>query len=526
MNIKAIIARKDCIVFELSEELLGINNQITVHEYYPMRIGECISDNIAVPLANEKNLVAIPRYLHQRDRSLSWFELEINRNIFGGIRYVTDFDDSAEWNYDYPQPDTIKALAAEGDDLRKLGIGQSLVNINLPALMTLDTERDVIPFNSDGMTYYFNKDKVSKLDELMLSTYRYGVTVTAILLNSPKLFDSSKEEALLKQVIHPAYDWSSKSTYISAFPMTTPQGQGFYKAFVEFLVQRYAREDAKYGRMCGMIISNEINSQYIWGNAGEMEVSEYTREYTTALRLAWLCARKHYKNFRVYVSLDHFWNLTFDPRYTKRYYKGRDIVDYINGYSKEEGDFDWNIAYHPYPENLVYPDFYNDRSASFDFSTQRITFKNIEMLPAYLSRKEYLYRNNPRRIILSEQGFNSKGDPYSEKQGAAAYCLAYQKAKQIPTIDLMTHHAYLDNPYEFGLNLGIRKCNEDGTPGVAKPIYFMMMDMDTDKEPERIAWARNFIGEELYDSLLTPEITYGEADRSKEDEFQEETEDR
>jgi hypothetical protein len=521
MNIKAIIAMKDYVVFELCEELQSGNTRIIIREYNPMRIGEYIYEEIAVPIENNKARISISRFCNQRDRSLSWFELENNGNILEGDRYVTDFTDTAQWSYIYPQPDTIKALAAEGEDLKELGIKQSLVNINLPALMTLNTEKAVIPFESEGRIYYFNKDRVSKLDEFMQNTYRYGICVTAILLNAPKLFDSGNEEALLKQVIHPAYDWASKSTYISAFPMTTPEGQGFYKAFVSFLVQRYAREDAKYGRMCGMIISNEINSQYIWGNAGEMEVSNYTREYTTALRLAWLCTHKYYKNFRVYVSLDHFWNLTFDPRYPKRYYKGRDVIDYINRYSKEEGDFDWNVAYHPYPENLMYPDFYNDRSASFDFSTQRITFKNIEMLPAYLSGKEYLCRNHPRRIILSEQGFNSKGDTYSEKQGAAAYCLAYQKAKRIPTIDLMTHHAYLDNPYEFGLNLGIRKRNADGTPGEAKLIYYMMKDMDTEKEQERIDWARSFIGEELYDSLRMPAITYGEADKSKESEFQE-----
>jgi hypothetical protein len=519
LEVKALIAYRDSIVFELDEKFP--DTQVIIREFHPMKIENCISEELGVIIDQEKNHVKIPRFHEQRDRISSLFEVKVDQEILIGTKYVTELINTAQWTYDYPQPDTVKALAAEGDDLRELGIKQSLININLPALMTLNLTENVIPYVCDGNTYYFKKDRVSDLDQFMIDTYQRGAVVTAILLNAPKLFDSSKEEALLKQIVHPGYDWESKSTYISAFPMSTSQGQGFYKAFVEFLVERYAREDAKYGRMCGMIISNEVNSQYIWGNAGEMEVGDYAREYTTAMRLAWLCAKKHYSNFRIYVSLDHLWTITFDPKYPRRYYKGRDIIDHLNRYSKLEGDFDWNVAYHPYPENLMYPDFYNDRSVTFDFATPRITFKNIEMLPAYLSQKEYLYKNLPRRIILSEQGFNSKGDAFSEKQGAAAYCLAYQKVKRLSTIDLMTHHAYLDNPYEFGLNLGIRRRNADGTIGEAKPIYYMMKDMDTEKEEERIAWTRQFIGEELYDSLLSPQIIYGEADKSKETEFQE-----
>ena len=138
------------------------------------------------------------------------------------------------------------------------------------------------------------------------------------------------------------------------------------------------------------------------------------------------------------------WTRTYRVTEPLRYYRGRDVIDYLNKYSKENGDFDWGVAYHPYPENLMYPDFYNDRSAVFDYGTERITFKNIEMLPAYLSQEQFLCKGRERRIILSEQGFNSRNeDPYTLKQGAASYCLAYQKVKMLPTIDMITHHAYV-----------------------------------------------------------------------------------
>lgn len=220
------------------------------------------------------------------------------------------------------------------------------------------------------------------------------------------------------------------------------------------------------------------------------------------------------------MSLDHFWHkVNFDPTRSNNFYAGRAVVDYALKYSLRDGNFDWNIAYHPYPEDLRNPDFYNDRAPEFTFATPKITFKNIEVLPAYLAQEKFLYHGKPRRIILSEQGFNSKGDAFSEQQGAMAYCLAYQKVKKLDTIDMMTHHAYVDNRDEFGLNLGVRHINDDDTPGEPKPIYYVIKDMDTPAEAKRIEEARAFIGPELFDALLNPEIQHGEGEANKEGDY-------
>ena len=56
------------------------------------------------------------------------------------------------------------------------------------------------------------------------------------------------------------------------------------------------------------------------------------------------------------------------------------------------------------------------------------------------------------------------------------------KITNIPTIDLFTHHAYVDNKYEFGLNLGIRRRNEDGSMGEPKPIYYTIVDLNDENK--------------------------------------------
>ena len=287
-------------------------------------------------------------------------------------------------------------------------------------------------------------------------------------------------------------------------------------------MERYTRPDKKYGCAVGAIISNEVNSQYVWGNAGEMTVEDYVHEYAQAMRLAWICGRKHCSHFRVYISLDQFWCASNFGPMPLRYYCGRTMVELLNAYATAEGNFDWGIAYHPYPEDLRSPDFWNDRAPDFTFSTPKITFKNMEVLEAFLAQPAFLYHGKARRIVFSEQGFNSqKGalQGLTEKMAAAGYVLAYMKARNMKTVDMLTHHACVDNPHEFGLNLGIFRHDPSGGIGEPKPIFESFMAMDTENEPAVVEKARAFIGEELFDYLLDPPVVCGERDTSEDNLF-------
>ena len=412
-----------------------------------------------------------------------------------------------------------KALSCGNEDLKILGIEHTLLNINLPALMWAEKREGAIPYVSRGREYWFDGSQVEEIDGILQYAWGYGIAATAILLNSPERFESHGEEALLKKVIHPDFQWDEPIAFISAFPMETEEGRDYYRAFVEFLSERYMRDDAKYGRITGFIVSNEVNSQCIWGNAGEKTVEDYAKEYTKALRLTWEASHEYWEGADVYMSLDHCWGERFYPNRPMSTYRGKDVVDLVHRYGKETGDFGWGIAYHPYPEDLNYPDFYNDRIPKFYFDTRQITFKNIEVLHTYLGQEDFLYQGKRRPIILSEQGFNSRQDELTELQGAAGYTLAYQKMKHLPGILWMTHHAYMDNPKEFGLHLGIRERNEDGTPGRKRPIYEAMRDMGTEREAERVAWAKEFIGEALWQQLECPVVHECDEDRSKEMDF-------
>ena len=181
-------------------------------------------------------------------------------------------------------------------------------------------------------------------------------------------------------------------------------------------------------------------------------------------------------------------------------------------YTRRDGDFDWGVSAHPYPENLNYPDFYNDRNPVFSFDTSIITMKNLEVWPALLSQPEFQYRGRPRRVLFDEQGFNTRDDaPYTEEQGAYAFVLAYLKIRRTKGIEmfLIHRHADLQDSDEYGLHLGLR-CSGGYTdelhlfpePGRRKLICHAIAAMDTESEGAWVRAARNYIGEALFDSLL------------------------
>jgi hypothetical protein len=454
--------------------------------------------------------VSIPRFIGDYDCLICRFEASQNGKPCDGVKYVTDIDPAVpEYNFPYPKK-VIKALCVnDAEEARALALGQSSANPNIAELMTLNPE-DAIEYRFNGQPYFFKKKAVERMDKRLKTLADCGVMCVLRYINSSNLSSAETEKGITALVQHPAFDYSSSSAYMSAFNLRTEAGLNYFCACTEFLAERYSRPDSPYGCCLSYEMGNEVTSQYIWGNAGELDVSEYMREYTSVMRIAWLLASKHYAHFRIHTSFDQYFKGRHIPDQPKRFYGMKECIDNIQRYCDEEGDFPWNVAFHPYPENLSFPDFYHDREPEFTFQTKRITFKNVEVMPAYLAQERLLYRGSPRRVILPEQGFNSRdGEPYTEWQAAHGYVLAYLKIRNQPTIDMFLHHNYIDGPWEFGLNLGVRRCaglDAEGKEiaGEPKPIYYVMRDMDTPAEAGRIEAARSFIGPELFDWVLNP----------------------
>ncbi len=445
-----------------------------------------------IPQVDGADLV-IDRYACGRDGLCLMYSVRIGNNGLPGVRYVTDIEES-DRVFPYPETDSKKGLQiSDPADAKILGVRHSAINVNEgDFLMPAPEEGNTIEFVHEGRTFYFRKSHVMHMDMVFHELTEIGVCITFILLNSPR-WRCDIDPAFWEIIKHPAYTGKAEdgTGLISAFNLVTEEGLAYYRAFIAFLTDRYTRENKQFGRVVGMIVGNEVDAGYIWGNAGEMCMKVYMNEYTTAMRVAWQTAADIYANMRVYISLDHFWNDEMDAKQPLRYYKSREMLEFLSELCAEEGDFPWHIAHHPYPEDLNYPDFWNDKTATEGDDAPIITFKNLEVLARFMYRPDMLYRGERRRIILSEQGFNSHWTPESEVLQACAYGRAYRKVMEIPEIDSFILHAHHDNKHEFGLNLGLWRRDPDSNVQVApKPIYYVFKAIDQKDERGVYHWER------------------------------------
>jgi hypothetical protein len=224
-------------------------------------------------------------------------------------------------------------------------------------------------------------------------------------------------------------------------------------------------------------------------------MSTVVAEYLRAVRVAHTAVRKYSGTSRVYLSLEHHW-MSFpepDPLHGCR---GREFIDIFNRLAQEGGDFDWAMAYHPYPENLFEPRTWLDKQARAEPMTPKITFKNLDQLTTYFKRPELLHRGKPRHIILSEQGFNTPNKPEGETWQAAGFCYAYYKVAHLDGIDAFILHRHVDNKGEGGLNLGLwsREPASYSTPLRKKKIYDIFRLADTPDWERAFDFAKPLIG--------------------------------
>lgn len=415
-------------------------------------------------------------------------------SILGTAVYPTNVQFAAANDYPYPATTAIKGLTIDSmtDDTEELGIQHADENVVLNALMLPGpgAPGTYLTFDSEGQMYYFNKAAVTGLDNQIRSMSENGVVVSLIIL----LTNTSLP------LLFPGAD--TRQGTILAFNTKTAQGVSWVRAGFEFLASRYERADAEFGRADDFIIGNEIDAAWAWYNMGDQTLGDFTEYYARALHMMYLAARKYYTNPRVYVSLENHWGETADANQPMRSYPGKDVLDTLETTSKAEGDFPWNVAYHPYPENLSNPAFWNDPNANDSFSSPFVTFKNIQELPAYLQQPQFLFKGQQRHIILSEQGCNTPGDSDADQQlQAACYAYAYYKIFFAGGIDAFNYHRDIDHPAEGGWKFGLWTWDPkhpllagNNMPGSPKYIYNVFKYIDTPRSLEVTNFALPIIG--------------------------------
>ena len=347
----------------------------------------------------------------------------------------------------FPKPPSIKGLQVQMvDDALALGIHHAGINLNITALVDLDKKPGNPKRVIDGYEFSFNESYLRSLDSQIKPLSDRGVLVYLILIAYP-----SKKAPVDALVIHP--DARKDYNYnVGGFNSKTPAGRAWLRAASLEMAARWSGRHPESGRVWGWIVGNEVNSHWMWSNVGRKALAEAVGEYAQAFRIIHNAVRSASANARLYISCDHHWAAGMSGISPEEAAPGR---DYLDAFAKLNADLDWHVAWHPYPEDLSNPRAWADKTVTGDDSSNKVTFKNLEVLCLHLRKPELLYKGERRRVILSEQGFHTLLQPDGETLQAAAYAYAWEKCRRLPLVDAFIYHRHVDHAKEGGLRLGL-----------------------------------------------------------------------
>ena len=419
--------------------------------------------------------IHVDRFFDSVDRLFHKFQLfdsETARPI-GTQKHVEGLDGLPSNPPVLSWPTSIKGVSCPVDvkDLAMLGVKHTHINLSASTLVHVEANQRDDQFSRvvDGQRIWFNPASVRALDHTIRELTDAGINAVGVIINHVRVPGV---------LTHPKTDLQHAPNKMGAYNLSNEAGVLHFRALMEFISDRYCRGDQRYGSVGGWIIGNEVQSHWEWHNMGPATLPEVARQYADELRLAWLSVRNARANVPVFASFDHFWALSLSKD-SSRHLPGRALMDSLSELIAMEGNFPWNVAQHPYPENLFQPKFWLDQTATFGYDSPRITFKNVEVLADYLRRKQMLFDGKPRRLIFSEQGLHAGDTPESERVQAAAYALVYRRISLVKGVEAFILHRQVDAAQEGGLKLGIWPLTGTGIGKPKRPIWEVLKAADT-----------------------------------------------
>lgn len=391
--------------------------------------------------------IELPRFSGGRDRALSRWQLEgAGGKAVSGERWFDATDPGVA--ADLPRLTAphqkglggIPPIPQPGHVLFELGIRHATINLVLSPMISSSPKPGFTAFKVDGREWYANEPFLRGLETTVRHLNKKEVLVSGILLVPNRAG---------QPMTHP----EAEERGIYAMPnLETAEGAAHYRAVIHLLAERFTRPDC---RIINWILHNEIDQAGVWTNMGDQPLARYLESYVRSMRIVYHTMRLRDPHARTFISLTHHWT---KPSFGSGAYTVRPLLDLFAEMASAGGDFEWGVAYHPYPQDLRNPDTWKDPEVTDGFDTPYITPKNLEVLPAYLAQPRFLYQGTkPRAILFSEQGFNTPTlSEADQRRQVAGLIYTFRKLPRLPTVEAWHLHRYQDMPDgEGGLRLGL-----------------------------------------------------------------------
>lgn len=279
--------------------------------------------------------------------------------------------------------------------------------------------------------------------------------------------------------------------------LTTAKAFNLYAAALEHMASTHCTPG---NRISHWIMHNEVDFANEWTNMGDQPMMRYLDRYIKSMRICYNIVRQYDQNASVLGSYTHCWAKA-DGNYAPK-----KMLEATVAYSEAEGDFRWGVAYHPYPQDLTKPSFWvNDTQATYSLNSKYVTFKNLEVIDAWIRQKENFYKGKTKRVLfLSEQGTNSPS--YSESDltlQAAGGAWAWKKVSKLDGIDAIQWHNWADNKAEGGLRIGLRTFAEGSVSNLTpKPVWYVWKAAGTAEEDSVFDQYKTTLGISDWDSII------------------------
>lgn len=475
------------------------DGKVVLHAVKPWDNITTITGFDGVELTGSPFSVELERYEeidgHLYDNALTKWSVATGNKLLSPARYA----DHIQPERDLPKPTLLGRKGIGGyhvgrgyaSDLTDFPVTSITVNIWFTRFMYMDERDNTIPHEYGGKTYYFDAKTIDGFDRTMLEAQKHNIIVAAIVLVNPARGSADPKVGELLQ----DENFEGDNAFYTMPNMTSIESVHCYAAALDFLASRYSREDSKYGRIHHWIMHNEVDAGNVWTNMGlNRPLHVFLNAYYKSMRLCYNIARKYDQHSEVFASFTHSWA---EPVPVDGDYSTLELLEGLLDYSGAEGDFQWGIAYHPYPEDLNEPKTWNDKAATFTMDSPMVTFKNLEVLDKWVKQDKTKFLGEQKRTVwLSENGTNSRS--YSEQdlaEQAAGFAYAWKKMKDLDGIDAFQWHNWMDARGEFGLRIGLRKYPDDETdPAGKKPVWYLYQAADTPREDEVFEPYKSMIG--------------------------------